>query len=136
MAYKRNPMRAERMCGLARFVHRAAGRMPRTPRPRSGSSARSTTRANRRLTLPEAFLATDAILILATNIASGLEVHEAVIRRHVEAQMPFMATERWLMLGVGAGGDRQALHEVIRRHSMVVARRGEHEARRTTCSSG
>jgi adenylosuccinate lyase len=77
--------------------------------------------ANRRLTLPEGFLATDAILVLATNIAAGLEVREDVVRRHVSEQMPFMATERWLMLGVGAGGDRQALHEVIRRHSLAVA---------------
>jgi adenylosuccinate lyase len=77
--------------------------------------------ANRRLTLPEAFLATDAILVLATNIAAGLEVREDVIRRHVAEQMPFMATERWLMLGVARGGDRQALHEVIRRHSLAVA---------------
>ena len=59
--------------------------------------------------------------MLATNIAAGLEVREEVIRRHVAEQMPFMATERWLMLGVGAGGDRQALHEVIRRHSLAVA---------------
>jgi adenylosuccinate lyase len=77
--------------------------------------------ANRRLTLPEAFLATDAILILAANIAAGLEVRPDVIRRHVTVQMPFMATERWLMLGVAAGGDRQALHEVVRRHSLSVA---------------
>ena len=70
---------------------------------------------------PEAFLGTDAILVLATNIAAGLEVREDVIRRNVAEQMPFMATERWLMLGVAAGGDRQALHEVIRRHSLAVA---------------
>src|SRR4029077_2851851 len=77
--------------------------------------------ANRRLTLPEAFLGADAILVLATNVAAGLEVREDVIRRHVSEQMPFMATERWLILGVGAGGDRQALHEVIRQHSLAVA---------------
>jgi len=120
MAYKRNPMRAERIGGLARYVislqangaHTAAGQWLERALDDS---------ANRRLTLPEAFLATDAILILATNIAAGLEVREDVIRRHVTAQMPFMATERWLMLGVGAGGDRQELHEVIRRHSLAVA---------------
>src|SRR4029077_15458570 len=77
--------------------------------------------ANRRLTLPEAFLATDAILILATNIAAGLEVREPLIRAHVEKQMPFMATERWLVLGVETGGDRQALHEIIRKHSLATA---------------
>ena len=73
------------------------------------------------LTLPEGFLGTDAILVLATNIAAGLEVREDVIRRHVDEQMPFMATERWLMLGTAAGGDRQSLHEVVRRHSLAVA---------------
>ena len=120
MAYKRNPMRAERIGGLARHVislqangaHTAAAQWLERTLDDS---------ANRRLALPEAFLATDAILILATNIAAGLEVREDVIRRHVAAQMPFMATERWLMLGVGAGGDRQSLHEVIRRHSLSVA---------------
>ncbi len=120
MAYKRNPMRAERVGALSRFVislqangaHTAAAQWLERTLDDS---------ANRRLTLPEAFLATDAILILVTNIAAGLEVREAVIARHVEAQMPFMATERWLMLGVEHGGDRQALHEVVRRHSLSVA---------------
>ena len=72
-------------------------------------------------TLPEGFLGTDAILVLATNIAAGLEVREDTIRRHVDEQMPFMATERWLMLGTAAGGDRQTLHEVVRKHSLAVA---------------
>ena len=76
--------------------------------------------ANRRLVLPEAALAADAILILVTNIVAGLDVREGTIRRNVERVMPFMATERWLMLGVQAGGDRQTLHEVIRRHSRAV----------------
>ena len=70
--------------------------------------------------LPEAFLATDAILVLATNVAAGLEVREAAIARHVAAQMPFLATERLLMRGVKAGGDRQRLHEVIRVHSLAA----------------
>jgi adenylosuccinate lyase len=120
MAYKRNPMRAERIGALARFVislqantaHTAANQWLERTLDDS---------ANRRLALPEAFLGTDAILILSTNIAAGLEVREAVIRRHVEQQMPFMATERWLMVGVQAGGDRQTLHEVVRRHSLAVA---------------
>jgi adenylosuccinate lyase len=120
MAYKRNPMRAERISGLARFVislqangaHTAAAQWLERTLDDS---------ANRRLTLPEAFLGTDAILVLATNIAAGLELREDVIRRNVTEKMPFMATERWLMLGVAAGGDRQALHEVIRRHSLAVA---------------
>jgi adenylosuccinate lyase len=120
MAYKRNPMRAERISGLARFVIALQAN--------TGSTAAAQwlertldDSANRRLTLPEGFLATDAILVLATNIAAGLEVREEAIQRHVGDQMPFMATERWLLLGVSAGGDRQALHEVIRRHSLAVA---------------
>jgi adenylosuccinate lyase len=77
--------------------------------------------ANRRLVIPEAFLATDAILVLATNVAAGLEVREAMIHRHVEDALPFLATERLLMRGVRAGGDRQRLHEVIRGHSLAVS---------------
>ncbi len=119
MAYKRNPMRAERMGALARHVitlqqnaaHTAAAQWLERTLDDS---------ANRRLTLPEAFLSIDAILSLYGNVARGLEVRHAVIARHVESQMPFMATERWLMLAVQAGGDRQVLHEVIRRHSLAV----------------
>jgi adenylosuccinate lyase len=120
MPYKRNPMRAERMTGLARFVielegnawHTAAGQWLERTLDDS---------ANRRIVLPEAFLATDGILVLATNVAAGLEVREAVIARHVREAMPFLATERWLLRGVKAGGDRQELHEVIRVHSLAVA---------------
>ena len=103
MAYKRNPMRSERIGALARHVislqangaHTAAAQWLERTLDDS---------ANRRLTLPEAFLATDAILLLADNIAGGIEVRRPVIERHVREQMPFMATERWLMLGVQAGG--------------------------------
>ena len=120
MAYKRNPMRAERISGLARLLislqqnaaHTAAAQWLERTLDDS---------ANRRLVLPEAFLAADAILILATNIVTGLEVRESVISRNVIVQMPFMATERWLMLGVTAGGDRQELHEVIRGLSLAAA---------------
>src|SRR4051794_5853875 len=120
MAYKRNPMRAERISGLARYVMALPANTSQTAATQWLERTLDDS-ANRRLTLPEGFLATDAILVLATNIAAGLEVREEVIRQHVTDQMPFMATERWLMLGVGAGGDRQALHEVIRRHSLAVA---------------
>ncbi|HEX5004542.1 MAG TPA: adenylosuccinate lyase [Gemmatimonadales bacterium] len=120
MAYKRNPMRAERIGGLARFVISLQANTAQTAASQWLERTLDDS-ANRRLTLPEGFLATDAILILATNIAAGLEVRPEVIRRHVDTQMPFMATERWLMLGVSAGGDRQALHEVVRRHSLAVA---------------
>ncbi|HEU5041703.1 MAG TPA: adenylosuccinate lyase [Gemmatimonadales bacterium] len=119
MAYKRNPMRAERISGLARFVISLQANGPHTAAAQWLERTLDDS-ANRRLTLPEAFLGTDAILVLGTNIAAGLEVREDVIRRHVAEQMPFMATERWLMLGVAGGGDRQALHEVIRRHSLAV----------------
>ncbi len=120
MAYKRNPMRAERITSLARFVIELEGNAWHTAATQWLERTLDDS-ANRRLVLPEAFLATDAILVLATNVAAGLEVREAVIARHVAATMPFLATERLLMRGVTAGGDRQRLHEVIRTHSMAVA---------------
>jgi adenylosuccinate lyase len=122
MAYKRNPMRAERVTALSRFVMSLAQNAAQTAAAQWFERTLDDS-ANRRLSLPESFLATDAVLILATNIVTGLEVRESVIARHVADQMPFMATERWLMLGVTAGGDRQALHEVIRTESMAAAAR-------------
>jgi adenylosuccinate lyase len=122
MAYKRNPMRAERISGLARWVMALPANTAQTAANQWLERTLDDS-ANRRLVIPEGFLATDAILVLATNIAAGLEVREETVARHVSEQMPFMATERWLMLGVAAGGDRQALHEVIRRHSLAVAER-------------
>ena len=86
--------------------------------------------ANRRLVLPESFLAADAILVLMANIAGGLEVHPARIRRRVEDELPFMATEELIVRAVRAGGDRQAAHETIRRHSMAAARAVKDGARR------
>ncbi len=121
MAYKRNPMRAERMTSLARFVIELEGNAWHTAATQWLERTLDDS-ANRRLVLPEAFLATDAILVLATNVAAGLEVHERVIARHASDALPFFATERLLMRGVKAGGDRQALHEVIRGHSLAVAR--------------
>jgi adenylosuccinate lyase len=120
MAYKRNPMRAERMTSLARFVIELEGNAWHTAAEQWLERTLDDS-ANRRLVLPEAFLATDAMLVLATNVAAGLEVREAVIARHVAEQMPFLATERLLMRGVAAGGDRQRLHEVIRGHALAVA---------------
>ncbi|MEO8030217.1 MAG: adenylosuccinate lyase [Gemmatimonadota bacterium] len=120
MAYKRNPMRSERIGGLARFIIALQANTSNTAATQWLERTLDDS-ANRRLTLPEAFLATDAILILLGNIAGGIEVRDATIRRHVDEQMPFMATERWLMLGVQAGGDRQALHEVIRVNSLATA---------------
>ena len=118
MPYKRNPMRAERMTGLARFVIELEGNAWHTAAEQWLERTLDDS-ANRRLVLPEAFLATDAILVLATNVAAGLEVREAAIAEHVAAAMPFLATERLLMRGVKAGGDRQSLHEVIRTHSLA-----------------
>src|SRR5438552_3248671 len=120
MPYKRNPMRAERMTSLARFVIELEGNAWHTAAAQWLERTLDDS-ANRRLVIPEAFLASDAILVLATNVAAGLEVREAVIARHVAAQLPFLATERLLMRGVKAGGDRQRLHEVIRTHSLAVA---------------
>lgn len=121
MAYKRNPMRSERIASLARYVMHLPANASETAAQQWFERTLDDS-ANRRIVLPEAFLATDAILILAENVARGLEVRERVVRQHVLRELPFMATERCLMLGVAAGGDRQALHEVIRRHSLDVAR--------------
>ena len=121
MPYKRNPMRAERMTSLARYVIELEGNAWHTAATQWLERTLDDS-ANRRLVLPEAFLATDAILVLATNVAAGLEVREPVIARHVAAALPFLATERLLMRGVKAGGDRQTLHEVIRGHSMTVSK--------------
>jgi adenylosuccinate lyase len=118
MPYKRNPMRAERITGLARFVIELEGNAWHTAAEQWLERTLDDS-ANRRLVIPEAFLATDAILVLATNVAAGLEVREAETARHVKAAMPFLATERLLMRGVKAGGDRQHLHDVIRRHSLA-----------------
>lgn len=121
MAYKRNPMRCERIASLARFLMHLPANTEETAAQQWFERTLDDS-ANRRLVLPEAFLAADAILVLVADVAGGLEVREPVVRKHVQRELPFMATERCLMLGVQSGGDRQALHEVIRRHSMEVAR--------------
>jgi adenylosuccinate lyase len=121
MAYKRNPMRAERMCGLARFVMSLAASAAQTTATQWMERTLDDS-ANRRLTIPQAFLATDAILILYRNVVDGLVVYPQVIARHLDEELPFMATEEILMAGVRAGGDRQDLHERIRIHSLEAAR--------------
>jgi adenylosuccinate lyase len=120
MAYKRNPMRAERICGLARFVMSLESNAAQTMATQWFERTLDDS-ANRRLTLPQAFLATDAILILYQNIASGLVVYPRVIAQRLQAELPFMATENILMAAVAHGGDRQELHERIRRHSQAAA---------------
>jgi adenylosuccinate lyase len=121
MAYKRNPMRCERIASLARFVLNLEGNANETHSVQFLERTLDDS-ANRRLTIPEAFLATDAILVLMENVVTGLEVHPARIRRRLEAELPFMATEQLLMRAVRAGGDRQEAHERIRTHSIEAAR--------------
>ncbi len=121
MAYKRNPMRSERISSLSRFVLSIEQNANQTHSVQYFERTLDDS-ANRRLVIPEAFLAADAILILMNNIASGLEVHVPRIRQRVNAELPFMATEKILVEAVGAGGDRQEAHEVIRRHSIAAAK--------------
>ncbi len=122
MAYKRNPMRSERICALARFV------MSLQSSPAMTASTQWMERtlddsANRRLVIPQSFLAIDASLVLMQNVADGLVVYPKTIERNLNAELPFMATENILMKAVAAGGDRQLLHERIRVHSQEAARR-------------
>jgi adenylosuccinate lyase len=131
MAYKRNPMRAERMCGLARYVSSLAANTAQTASVQWLERTLDDS-ANRRLVLPQAFLGTDAVLRLALNIARGLVVQQHVITRNVTEALPFMATENILMAAVAQGGDRQLLHERIRQHSLAVAG----EMKSGTASSG
>jgi len=122
MAYKRNPMRSERMCGLARWLLAAASAAPQTSAVQWLERTLDDS-APRRLYLPECFLAAEAIAILWADIAGGMVVYPKTIRRNLDAELPFMATEEILMAGVQAGGDRQELHEAIRRHSQAAAQR-------------
>jgi len=121
MAYKRNPMRSERICALARFVMNLAGNADQTFAVQWMERTLDDS-ANRRLTLPQAFLGVDAILILYRNVVQGLVVYPQVIARRLQAELPFMATENLMMAGVAAGGDRQELHERVRVHSQQAAR--------------
>jgi adenylosuccinate lyase len=120
MAYKRNPMRAERICSLARFVISLESSAAMTASTQWLERTLDDS-ANRRLTLPQAFLAVDAVLLLYQNVAAGLVVYPRVIAANLESELPFMATENILMAAVAAGGDRQDLHERIRRHSQAAA---------------
>lgn len=121
MAYKRNPMRCERICSLARYVMGLSQDMAQTHACQWFERTLDDS-AIRRIVLPEAFLATDIILTVALDVTSGLIVWPKVIGAHVKEQLPFMATENILMECVKAGGDRQELHEAIRVHSMEAAR--------------
>ena len=119
MAYKRNPMRSERMTSLARYV------IADTLNPAMTAGAQWLERslddsANRRISIPEAFLATDGILTLYINVISGLKVYPNVLEKQLKEELPFMATEDILMYCVKNGGDRQTLHEAIRRHAVAA----------------
>lgn len=121
MAYKRNPMRSERIASLARLV------IANTLNPAMTTSTQWFERtlddsANRRIVIPESFMAIDAILDIGINISSGLVVHEKLIKQHIMNEISFMATENIIMAGVKNGGDRQELHEKIRGHSMEAAK--------------
>jgi adenylosuccinate lyase len=122
MAYKRNPMRAERLGSLSRFVMALAPAAAQTAATQWLERTLDDS-AIRRLILPQAFLGVDAILNLYLDIVPGLVVHPAVIARHVARELPFMATENLLMAAVAAGGDRQDLHERLRVHALAAAER-------------
>ena len=122
MAYKRNPMRCERICSLSRYLMADAANAPMT------ASAQWLERtlddsANRRISLPEGFLCADAVLRLTQNVTNGLRVNEKIVDRTIREYLPFLATENLLMEAVKRGGDRQELHERIRRHSMAATAR-------------
>ena len=121
MAYKRNPMRSERVCSLARFV------MSLTANPAQTHASQWFERtlddsANRRIAIPEAFLGVDAILSLVSNIMNGVVIWPKMIENRINSELPFMATENIMMAAVKAGGDRQELHEAIREHSMAAGK--------------
>lgn len=122
MAYKRNPMRSERMAALARYLMIDALN-PAVTAAGQWFERTLDDSANKRLSVPEAFLAADAILELYLNISDGLVVYPKVIEKRLLAELPFMATENILMDAVKAGGDRQELHEKIRQYSMQAAQR-------------
>ena len=126
MAYKRNPMRSERICSLSRYI------MSLMENPAMTASTQWLERtlddsANRRLSISEAFLAADAVLSLYINVTDGMVVYPKIIEKRIREFLPFLATENILMEAVKRGGDRQALHEKIRQHSMEASRRMKEE---------
>ena len=122
MAYKRNPMRSERICSLARYLMADAMNAPMTAATQWLERTLDDS-ANRRISMPEGFLCADAILRLAQNITDGLHVNEKIVEKTVKEYLPFIATENLMMEAVKRGGDRQQLHEIIRRCSMEATAR-------------
>ena len=121
MPYKRNPMRCERICSLARYVI-ADAMNPAFTAYNQWFERTLDDSANKRISIPEAFLAVDAILEIYLNVTDGLKVYPKVIERHLREELPFMATENIMMDAVKRGGDRQALHERIRVHSVAAGK--------------
>jgi adenylosuccinate lyase len=120
MPWKRNPMRSERICALSRFVIELVGNAAHTAANQWLERTLDDS-ANRRLSIAEGFLATDAVLSLYCDVAGGLLVHPPIVARHLDAELPFLASEAVMMEAVKAGGDRQDLHERIRLHSHAAA---------------
>lgn len=128
MAYKRNPMRSERIAALSRFL------ISNVMNPAMTASAQWLERtlddsANRRLSIGQGFLACDSVLEISINVFDGMVVYENMIKKHIAAELPFMATENILMQAVKKGGDRQELHEIIRTLSMEVSKRVKEEGK-------
>lgn len=128
MAYKRNPMRSERIASLAKFVISLAT-SPAMVASTQWFERTLDDSANKRLSIPQAFLAIDAILLIWNNILDGLVVYPKMIEKHINEELPFMATEYIIMEGVKNGGDRQELHEIIRQHSMEAAKKVKMEGK-------
>jgi adenylosuccinate lyase len=122
MAYKRNPVLTERVTGLSRFLMNLVGNPLQTAAEQIFERTLDDS-SNKRITMPEAFLTADSILDILIHVSRGLVVNKAVIAQRLEAELPFMATENILMAAVKGGGDRQDLHERIRKHSHEAARR-------------
>ncbi|MEM1304422.1 MAG: adenylosuccinate lyase, partial [Planctomycetota bacterium] len=119
MPYKRNPMRSERIGGIARYVMSLSASAAQTHATQWMERTLDDS-ANRRLTLPQVFLGVDAVLLIYANIARGMVVYPKVVERNLAEELPFMVTENILMEAVKAGGDRQELHERIRQHSVAA----------------
>ncbi len=128
MAYKRNPMRSERICALSRIIIASSQNTAMTASVQWFERTLDDS-ANRRISIPESFLCCDAILTIAYNVIKGLQVNEQVIRKNIMQELPFMTTENILMSAVQKGGDRQELHERIRQLSMQAANRVKAEGR-------
>ena len=122
MPYKRNPMRSERICALARHVI-TLSLDPAFTQATQWLERSLDDSANKRIAIPEAYLGTDAVLLILHNVASGLVVHPEMIRRRLREELPFMATENLMMRAVRQGGDRQELHERVRRHAVAAGDR-------------